>query len=54
MKIEQINTENDYQEALKEVEILMAAKLNTPEGERLYKLITLIEAYEQKQFHIDI
>ena len=52
MEIKPIKTETDYSEALLEVEKLMDAKLNTPEGDKLDVLVTLIEAYEEKHHPI--
>ena len=52
MDIRPIRTETDYQAALQEVERLFEASPNTPEGERLEILTTLIEAYEER--HHDI
>jgi len=46
MEIKPIKTESDYSEALIEVEKLMDAQLNTPEGDKLDILVTLIESYE--------
>lgn len=54
MEIKPIKTDADYRAALKEVETLMMAELNTPEGDRLDVLVTLVEAYEQKHFPIDL
>ncbi len=54
MDIKSIRTETDYRTALKEVEKLMTAELNTPEGEKLDILVTLIEAYERKHFPLDL
>ena len=48
MDIKPIKTERDYQRALKEIDSLMDAKPNTPEGDRLDVLVTLVEAWEQK------
>ena len=53
MNIKPIRTDADYRAALREVEALMRAKPNTPEGEKLDVLVTLIEAYERKQFPLD-
>jgi HTH-type transcriptional regulator / antitoxin HigA len=50
MAIAPIKTERDYRQALKEIEGLMDAKQNTPEGNRLEVLVTLIEAFERKHF----
>lgn len=54
MKIKPIHTETDYQEALKEIEALMMAEANSPEGEKLDVLVTLVEAYEAKHFPMDL
>ena len=50
MNIKPIKTAADYRAALREVESLMTAAPNTPEGEKLDVLVTLIEAYERKHF----
>ena len=47
--IKPIKTEADYQQALHEIESLFEAQPNTPEGDRLDVLTTLVEAYEDKQ-----
>ncbi len=52
MEIKPIKTESDYSAALLEVENLMNAKLNTPKGDKLDVLVTLIEAYEVKYHQI--
>jgi len=54
MDIKPIKTDADYRAALKEVETLMMAEPNTPEGEKLDVLVTLIEAFERKQFPLDL
>ncbi|WP_292995215.1 transcriptional regulator [Nitrosomonas sp.] len=54
MNIKPIRTDTDYLAALKEVESLMMAEPNTPEGEKLDVLVTLIEAFERKQFPLDL
>ena len=46
MNAEPIKSERDHQRALKEIEGLMAAKPNTPEGDRLDALVRLAEAWE--------
>src|SRR5713226_550046 len=53
MEIRPIKTERDYQKALKEIEKLWEAKPNTPTGDRLDVLVTLVEAYEQKHYKVD-
>lgn len=52
MDIRPIKTENDYQAALEEVERLFNAAPDSPEGDRLEVLTTLIEAYEEKHYSI--
>ncbi|HEX2964878.1 MAG TPA: transcriptional regulator [Syntrophorhabdaceae bacterium] len=52
MKIKPIKTEADHESALREVEHIFDAKPNTPEGDRLEVLTTLIDAYEEKHFSI--
>jgi len=53
MTIKPIKTERDYQNTLKEIEKLWNAKPNTPMGDRLDVLVTLVEAYEQKYYKIE-
>ena len=43
MDIKPIRTKANYQAALTDIESLMAAKANTPEGDRLDVLTTLVE-----------
>lgn len=54
MNISPIKTDADYRAALKEVELLMTAEPNMPEGEKLNILATLIETYERKHFLLDL
>ena len=54
MNIKPIKTRADYRAALKAVESLMSARANSPEGDRLDVLVTLIEAYERKNFPMDL
>ena len=54
MDIKPIKTDADYRAALKEIESLMDAAADTPEGERLDVLVTLVEAYEKKHFPMDL
>lgn len=56
MDIHPIRTEADYQAALKEISGLidLDPALDSPEGERLDILATLVEAYERKHFPIDL
>ena len=48
MDIRPIKYEEDYRATLREIESLMTAEPNTPEGERLDVLVTLVEAYERE------
>jgi len=54
MDIKPIRTKADYRAALKGIESLMMAKANSPEGDRLDVLTTLVEAYERKHFPMDL
>ncbi len=52
MKITPIKTEADYDGALARIERLMDAELNTPRGDELEVLVTLVESYEAKRWAI--
>ena len=54
MEIKPIRTEADYQAALAEIERLFDAAPNTPEGDRLEVLTTLVEAYEENHYAIPL
>ena len=54
MNIKPIKTKADYRATLKEIETLMDALPNTPQGERLDVLVTLVEAYEKKHYPLDL
>jgi HTH-type transcriptional regulator/antitoxin HigA len=54
MDIKPIKTHRDYRRILKEIEGLMKAKRNTPEGDRLDVLVTLVEAWEAKHYPLDL
>ncbi|MDP1896486.1 MAG: transcriptional regulator [Sulfurimicrobium sp.] len=54
MDIKPLKTEADYQAALKEIETLMSAVEDTPEGDRLDVLVTLVEAYEARHYPLDL
>jgi HTH-type transcriptional regulator/antitoxin HigA len=54
MEIKPIRTKRDYRAALKEIEALMSARADTPAGERLDVLVTLVEAYEKKHYRLDL
>lgn len=53
MNIKPIKTEVDYDAALERIMMLMDAELDTPEGDELDILGTLIAAYESKNFAIN-
>ena len=52
MDIRPIRTEADYQATLMEIERLFGAAPNTPQGDRLDVLTTLVEAYEDLHYRI--
>ena len=52
MEIKLIKTEQDYNEAIQRIESLWGAKKNSPEGDELDLLCTIVEAYEMKHFPI--
>ena len=54
MDISPIKTQRDYRNTLKAIAGLMAAKRNTPEGDRLDVLVTLVEAWERKHYPFDL
>ena len=54
MEIKPIKTKADHRAALKEIETLMAAEHDSPKGERLDVLVTLVEAYENKHYRLDL
>ena len=53
MDITPIKTEKDYEATLARVEAIFFAKPNTPEGDELEILATLISAYEDIHYKID-
>jgi len=52
--IRPIRNDDDYKDALIQIEGLMGALENTPEGEQLDVLATLVEAYERKTYPMDL
>jgi HTH-type transcriptional regulator/antitoxin HigA len=54
MEIEPIKSKRDCRRALKEIEGLMLAKRNTPEGDRLDVLVALVEAWEAKHYALEL
>ena len=53
MEIKPIKSERDYRRVLKEIDTLMDARPNTPEGDRLDVLVTLAEVWEEKHHVIE-
>lgn len=54
MNIKPVRNESDYRATLVEIEGLMMAKQGSPKGERLDVLVTLVEAYEAKNYPLDL
>ncbi len=54
MDVKAIRTEEDYDKALGRIDALLDAEISTPEGDELDVLTTLVEAYEQEAFPIDL
>ena len=52
MEIRPIKTEQDYNAALERIEELWGAKKDTPKGDELDLLVTLVESYEMKHYPI--
>jgi HTH-type transcriptional regulator / antitoxin HigA len=52
--INPIKNEADYDAVLAEIDTLMDAGPETPEGDRLDVLVTLVEAYEAKHWRINL
>jgi HTH-type transcriptional regulator/antitoxin HigA len=50
MNSRSVRTEREYRRLLKEIEALMDATANTPAGDRLNVLVTLVEAWEAKHY----
>jgi HTH-type transcriptional regulator / antitoxin HigA len=54
MEIKPIRNEADYETALRRIEALWGAAQAAPEGDELDVLSTLVEAYENEYFAIDL
>ncbi len=54
MHIKPIKTETDHRAALERIDELWEAEPNTPEGDELEVLVTLVDAYEETHFPIDV
>jgi HTH-type transcriptional regulator/antitoxin HigA len=50
MNMKPIEASVDYAAALNEIEKLMTAQPNTPQGEKFDELVTLVEVYEAKHY----
>lgn len=50
MDISPVRTEEEYENALKEIERLWGAPYGSPEGDKLDILATLVTAYEEKHY----
>jgi HTH-type transcriptional regulator/antitoxin HigA len=53
MVIKPIKNDRDYRRALKEIDKLMDARPNTPQGDRLDVLATLVTAWEDENHPIE-
>ena len=54
IKVRPIRSEEDYEAVLAEIEELMDAAPETPRGDRLDVLVTLVEAYEARHWDIEL
>lgn len=52
MEIRPIKTEQDYNAAISRIEVLWGAKKDTPQGDEMDLLVTLVESYEMKHYPI--
>ena len=52
MEIRPIKTEEDYNTSIHRIEVLWGAKKDTPQGDELDLLVTLVESYEMKHYPI--
>jgi HTH-type transcriptional regulator / antitoxin HigA len=52
MEIRPIKTEQDYNTSIRRIEVLWGAKKDTPQGDELDLLVTLVESYEMKHYPI--
>jgi HTH-type transcriptional regulator / antitoxin HigA len=53
MEIRVIKTEMDYQQALKRLEVIFDAPIDSPEGDEAEIISLLIEKYEEEHYPID-
>jgi HTH-type transcriptional regulator/antitoxin HigA len=52
MEIKPIHSEANYRAALEEIDNLLESKPGTPEGDRMDVLVTLVEAFEARNYPI--
>jgi len=52
MEIRPIKTEEDYNTSIRRIKVLWGAKKDTPQGDELDLLVTLVESYEMKHYPI--
>jgi len=52
MEIRPIKTENDYNKSIQRIELLWGSVRDTPEGDELDLLCTLVESYEMAHYPI--
>ncbi len=50
MEIRPIKTEQDYNTSIRRIEALWGAKKDSPQGDELDLLVTLVESYEMKHY----
>jgi HTH-type transcriptional regulator/antitoxin HigA len=54
MAIKPIRTGADHERALRRIETLWRSPLGSPKGDELEVLVTLVEAYEERNFPVDL
>jgi len=52
MEIKPIKTDKDYNRSIERIEQLWGSKKDTPEGDELDLLVTLVEVYEMKMYPV--
>lgn len=52
MEIRPVKNEKDYNDSIRRIEELWGAKKDTPQGDELDLLVTLVESYEMKHYPI--
>ena len=54
MELHPVQTEQEYDAALRAIEALWTAPAGSPEAEQLERLVTLVEAYEATHYPVDL